>query len=236
MKKSIKIAIIVLFVAVLGYGVYYMTDYYPAESSVSSMINSNNVSVINTTNGLLLDGPGCDTALIFYPGAKVEYTAYIPLLMELSNNNVDCFIVKMPFNLAFIGSDSADDLISNHSYNYSNWYIGGHSLGGLAASSYTTKHNDNIKGLILLASYPTEKVDNNVLSIYGSEDKILNKEKYEESKKFLPDNYTEYVINGANHAQFGAYGRQENDGAATISLDMQINQTCDEILKFINGV
>ena len=170
-------------------------------------------------NGLFLDGPGNDSALIFYPGAKIEYVSYLPLFMELANDGVDCFIVEMPCNLAFLGADSADAIIGDGKYSYDEWYISGHSLGGVAASSYAINHKDKISGLILLASYPV--------------DDLGNKETYDKSKELMDYNLTEYVIDGGNHAQFGSYGKQSGDGVATISPENQRIQTEMEILEFI---
>ena len=234
LKKSLYM-VIVLLILLAGYSIYYFNDYYHADESSLSLINqTENVSLIKTDNGLLLDGPGNDTALIFYPGAKIEYKAYIPLFLNISQNNIDCFIVEMPLNFAFLGTDKADEIITN--YNYTNWYMSGHSLGGVAASSYTNKHSDKIKGLIFLASYPTEKLENtSVLSIYGSNDKVLNRENYEKSNEYISSDYTEYVINGGNHAQFASYGNQSGDGIATITSEYQKNLTDNKILEFINS-
>ena len=49
----------------------------------------------------------------------------------------------------------------------------------------------------------------------------------------MDNNLTEYVINGGNHAQFGAYGIQSGDGIATISPENQRDQTEKAILDFI---
>ena len=184
---------------------------------------------------MFLDGPGNESALIFYPGAKIEYTAYLPLFTELANDGVDCFIVEMPFNLAFFGLDSADSIVSNSNFTYDKWYISGHSLGGVVASYYVKNHSTDYDGLILLASYPAEDLNNvSVLSIYGSNDKVFNKETYDKSKGLMDYNLTEYVINGGNHAQFASYGNQAGDGVATISSENQRKQTEKEILEFIN--
>ncbi len=67
-------------------------------------------------------------------------------------------------------------------YNYSHWYMGGHSMGSSIASSYIAEHPENIDGLILLASYPIKNLNNtniSVLSIYGSNDGVINFENYE---------------------------------------------------------
>ena len=73
------------------------------------------------------------------------------------------------------------------------WYIGGHSLGGSMAASYLADHADEYEGLILLGSYSTadlSETDLEVLSVYGSEDKVMNRVKYEENKSNLPHNQT----------------------------------------------
>ena len=239
MNKKLKIAlyiILALVIIIAGFSIWYLTDYSHADASVNAYLNgTDNVSVEKIDNGLFLDGPGNESALIFYPGAKIEYTAYLPLFTELANDGVDCFIVEMPFNLAFFGLDSADSIVSNTNFTYDKWYISGHSLGGVVASYYLTNHSTDYDGLILLASYPAEDLNNvSVLSIYGSNDKVLNKETYDKSKGLMDYNLTEYVINGGNHAQFASYGNQAGDGVATIPSENQRKQTEKEILEFIN--
>ena len=239
MNKKLKIAlyvILALVIVIAGFCIWYVNDYSHADASVNAYLNgTDNVSVEKIDNGLFLDGPGNESALIFYPGAKIEYTAYLPLFTELANDGVDCFIVEMPCNLAVFGLDSADSIKNNKSFDYDKWYISGHSLGGVVASYYVANHSTDYDGLILLASYPAEDLNNvSVLSIYGSNDKVLNKETYDKSKDLMDYNLTEYVIEGGNHAQFASYGNQPGDGVASISSESQRNQTEKEILEFIN--
>ena len=231
MDKKFKIAIIVIFALILGYGVFYLTDYYHAEKTATDYMNgTDNVSVVKTSNGLLLDGQGNDTALIFYPGAKVEYTSYMPMFTQLASQGIDCYLVEMPFHIAFFGTDAADDILKNSSYNH--YFMAGHSLGGVVASSYVNK-TDNIDGLILLASYPTQEINKPVLSIYGSNDKVFTIEKYNEAKPLIKSNFTELIIDGGNHGQFAYYGNQSGDGIANISASNQQSQCVSEIVKFI---
>ena len=123
-KKKIILPIfvvIILFTAAFG----YVNDYYHSDESVRKYLNgSDTVSVIEIKNGLLLDGPGDGTAMIFYPGAKVEYTAYLPLLSKLSEQGVDCFLVKMPCNLTFFGQNKTEEIMDR--YDYEHWYLSGH--------------------------------------------------------------------------------------------------------------
>ncbi len=218
--------------AILAYGFYYINDYYHADNAALKYINgTDDVSVIKTSNGLLLDGPGNDTALIFYPGAKVEYTSYLPLLTQVSANGTDCFLVEMPFNLALLGENSADDIINRYEYN--NYVISGHSLGGVMAAQYVNETN-NTAALILLGAYSTKQIDKPVLSIYGSQDKVLNMEAYRENLPLISRNLSEVIVEGGNHAQIGDYGTQQGDGIAKITPQKQQNEIAEEIINFIN--
>ena len=98
MKKRYIILIIILII-MLGFGIYD-SDYSHSDSTALSYINgSENVSVTHASNGLFIDGKGNDTALIFYPGAKVEYSAYLPLMNQIAAQGVDVYLVQMPINL-----------------------------------------------------------------------------------------------------------------------------------------
>lgn len=84
--------------------------------------------------------------------------------------------------------------------------------------------------MILLASYSTADIADSglkVLSIYGSEDKVLNLEKYEEYKSNLPTDTMETIMEGGCHAFFGSYGQQEGDGVPKISEEEQVQKTVD---------
>lgn len=237
MKSSkLKIAggiVAILLLSVVVFAGYYVNDYYHSEESVNEYLQgTETVAVSEIEDGLFLDSAGEDTAMIFYPGAKVEYTAYVPLFMKLAEAGVDCFLIKMPCNLAILGMNKAENILT--AYEYDNWYLSGHSLGGAMAASYASEHLDTLDGLVLFAAYPTKALESDTfeaLSVYGSEDTVLNMEKLEEGRRFMPEDYTEVCIEGGNHAQFGAYGAQEGDGVAKISAEEQMNQTIDEILK-----
>lgn len=178
---------------------------------------------------------GAKAGLVFYPGGKVEFSSYIPLMAALAEKGILCVLVDMPFNLAVLDVNAADGIREKYP-EIENWYIGGHSLGGSMAASYVADKDDSFDGLILLGAYSTADLADTslrVLSIYGSEDKVMNREKYEKYKPNLPENYTEYVIDGGCHAYFGMYGAQDGDGVPTISNVDQINITAEKIAELI---
>jgi pimeloyl-ACP methyl ester carboxylesterase len=147
----------------------------------------------------------------------------------------------MPGNFAFFWKGMADDIREQYgeqsegdnSNRYKRWYIGGHSLGGVVAEMLTEE--ESWDGLILLAAYPTGAVNEPLLTIYGSEDGVLNMEKYAdaETSGYWPDDTTEVVIEGGNHAGFGDYGDQKGDGTASITPAEQQEITAEAISKFI---
>ncbi|MCD8016062.1 MAG: alpha/beta hydrolase [Lachnospiraceae bacterium] len=209
--------------------IWYASDYYRADAEVAEYLESSgSVEVVEIDNGLYFDGAGEESAIIFYPGAKVEYTAYAPLMMMLAENSVDCFLLEMPYNMAIFGINRADDVMKG--YDYEHWYISGHSLGGAMAASYAAGNTDKLDGVILLAAYATKDLgDLAVLSIYGSNDGVLSMEKVEAGRAYST-NYTEICIEGGCHAWFGYYGEQDGDGTASISREEQWQQTVDAVL------
>ena len=104
------------------------------------------------------------------------------------------------------------------------------------AASYAADHADELDGLVLLAAYSTRDLTKSglsVLSVYGSEDGVLDMEKYEQYRSNLPASASEVVIDGGCHAGFGRYGAQDGDGTPAISGDEQINRTAEEIARII---
>jgi hypothetical protein len=100
------------------------------------------------------------------------------------------------------------------------------------------EHVNEYEGLILLGSYSTVDLSKSgleVLSVYGSNDEVLNREKYDKNKSNLSADFVEYVIEGGCHAYFGVYGMQEGDGVPTISAVEQITITANMILEFVQA-
>ena len=235
-RKSIIGIVLISMIALIVICAFYLGDYYHAdEKAIAAFESDAGITVTELENGNLVFEPeSAKTGLIFYPGGKEEYTSYIPLMKACADQGILCVLVEMPFNLAVFDVNAADGIIEKYP-EIENWYIGGHSLGGSMAASYLENHADNYEGLILLGSYSTvdfSESDLKVLSIYGSEDQVLNKEKYEEYKSNLPEDYREVVIDGGCHAFFGVYGKQDGDGTPTITNDEQIQMTAAEIGRF----
>ena len=226
----------VVLVCAAAFAVYVSIYYHGEPAAVQAMASDGVVSVYELRDGVTVFAPEeLSAGFIFYPGGKVEHTAYAPLLRALAERGVLCVLIRMPGNLAVFHINGANG-IPEQFPDVAHWYLGGHSLGGAMAASYAADHANELDGLVLLAAYSTRDLTGSglaVLSVYGSEDGVLDMEKYEQYRSNLPAGSSEVVIDGGCHAGFGRYGAQTGDGTPTISSDKQIDKTVGEITRIM---
>lgn len=221
----VVLVLVAALVLLAGLFFWYVSDYYRAEDTALAVAAQGDGIAIQENLTILSPSYPTDTAVIFYPGAKVEGAAYLPLLDQIRQLGVTCILVEMPFRMAIFDVDAAQAVMDQFPA-IDHWYLAGHSMGGAMASKFAAAHPEEVDGLILLGAYlygdyPPE----DTLTIYGSlnqsvEDKL---------------DYTEHVveIEGGNHAQFGNYGLQKGDPPAAISAAEQQAQAVDAIEVFL---
>lgn len=241
-KKSFKFKFfigIVIFLAVLVSSFFiYVSSYYKAGTLALNSLKSDDTVKVEQNGNILFKPVSNDKNIgfIFYPGAKVEALSYAPMAKEIASNGYTVVIAKMDFNLAILSPNKADSIISNNK-NIKTWVIGGHSLGGVMAASYALK-NDKIKGLVLMASYPQQKTNLKnrkieVLSLWGSNDKVADLNKVKGAKSILPSDSEFIEIKGGNHGGFGDYGHQKGDGKAIITNKDQMSYASKCIIDLL---
>lgn len=219
------VIIVLILVMITGGFLWYVSDYYPAEEAALEVLAQPTGIVVQDNLTMLSPPYATDTAIIFYPGAKVEAKAYLPLLDQIREKGITCILVDMPFRMAIFDADAAQRVIPQYP-EISHWYMAGHSMGGAMASKFASEHQDVVDGLILLGAYlygdyPPE----NTLTIYGSLNQSV------ENHIDYAENVVE--IEGGNHAQFGNYGPQKGDLPAEISAQEQQALTVEAIAQFL---
>ena len=233
-KRLWLFVILFLLLFLLGTVVYINDDYEASEEALALLSRDiPGVTIREEPDRIVFHPENVSSGLIFYPGGKVDHRAYVPLMTSLSNRGFLCVLLKMPLKLAIFDPDVANRVLTDFP-EISHWVITGHSLGGTMASSYAAKHPEQLDGVVLLAAYSVSDLRESglkVLSLYGSEDKVLNLKIYAENRSNFPDDAVEFVIDGGNHAGFGSYGPQKGDGQALITSEEQILITVEKIAE-----
>lgn len=236
LRNIVIVCLCIIMCLFISFFVYTGNYYHADDEAYTYLKDSNSVKVLKIDDGYFFDGYGSDRAIIFYPGAKVEVESYSRIMYKLAENGIDCFLIDMPFKLAFFGVNKANNIINN--YKYDSYTLMGHSLGGVAATSYLNSDNKKVDSIIFLASYPNNKVSDDIsmLFIYGTDDLVLSNDSYSKSKEYWNTNYSEKIIDGGNHAYFGLYGEQDGDGKAKINYIEQQDITLSHIIEFLGDL
>ncbi len=222
----IAAAVILLLAFVI---IRYFTTVHAADPMVYDYFNKNSggITVTYLENGdIFIDSPASDTAVIYYPGCKVEHTSYVPFCYELAKKGYDVFILKVKLNFALFDKMAGKRILE--AYDYDKWILMGHSMGGIAITSLAEAVGDQVQGLVLLGAHgPADLTATNIrtLAMYGSEDGVVQRKQLPAGREKLakPGYYYEVEIPGANHAGWANYGTQAMDGEAAISKDEQFH-------------
>lgn len=236
LKRVLIVIASILVLSIAGFYIYTQ-DYYHASQPLATIIASEATVTVqqgdNTITFLPKTKP-VTAGFIFYPGGKVEYTAYAQLMMTLSKKGFACVLVQMPFNLAVFDVNAADRVMASNP-TIKNWIIGGHSLGGSMACAYASSNAAKLKGIVLLASYTANDLSQanlKALSIIGTSDGVVKRDTYDKSIPMMPEDTKYFEISGGNHGQFGDYGTQAGDKVAAISRREQQSITVDAIANY----
>lgn len=244
-KGQIGKVILIIFVTILllsvGYGTYYFTSSYAPTQAEQDLFSKTKAE--NKKNWIYFPAAtNATTGIILYQGAKVQPESYTTLALQLNKAGFDVFLAKMPYTWSFLNINLAGEIIAAYP-EMQNWYLGGHSLGGTMAAQYAKQpeNRKKINGLFFLASYPAtdfSPTELPMLFIFGSNDGLItaeDREKYLVNQSKASENKT-IVIKGANHAQFGVYGKQPGDKDATISVGEQQKQIAANMSAWIATV
>ena len=109
--KKRMITLVVVLMLCIGCRAY-VTDYYRAdETAIDAMVSASDITVQQGGRTLAFVPAQAETGFIFYPGGKVEYTAYAPLMCSLAENGALCVLTEMPMNLAVLDMNAADGIL-----------------------------------------------------------------------------------------------------------------------------
>ena len=172
-------------------------------------------------------------AVIFVPKSNVDAEDYVQIARGLANEGYLSILLRT----STVTSDSINQILGFYPA-ILEWYIGGHSSGADAACKYLQNNSLYFNGVFLISSFSNVDLSAmklKTLTIYGTEDKILNKKTYSDRLENLGSHYIEYVINGANHYGFADCEPSNLDGAAKLTHKEIVEITIDYIIELINS-
>ena len=226
--------------ALLAVAAWLLAPFGATEVALEAPTDSTTVVVTETSGSISLDpvSDAKDAGLIFQPGARVDARAYAHILLPVAESGYPVVIVKQPLGIAFLAAGFADSWARDHS-DTPTWVVGGHSRGGVVASS-NAEESGRLDGLLLWASFPASDIsasgDLRVASVYGTNDELSTPEQVEASAEDLPPLTVFTSIEGAIHAFFGDYGEQPGDGEPGVSPEAAQAEIVDATLGFLAGL
>jgi len=183
--------------------------------------------------------------VVFLPGGMVDPRAYGPLARRLAEAGHPVAIVELPFRLA--RSEEGEAEVAGRAARAREqmgadrlWVLAGHSRGAAIATRLAHRSPETWDGLALVATtHPRVDLSGLEIPVHkigGTRDCVASRGKAEEAAPNLPDHTVWHWIEGANHAQFGYYGRQLGDCGATIGRGEQQRRLAAVLLELLERV
>jgi len=137
LKKSLFVLFAFIVVLTTGFIAWASFPLGPEDSALASLEPDALVDVQTSTDWITFrpNGSNPESGFIFYPGGRVDFRSYAPLLKPLAEKGYLVVLVRMPLSLAVFSPGKAEDVISAFP-EINNWAIGGHSLGGAMAANF----------------------------------------------------------------------------------------------------
>lgn len=222
----ILVPLIIILVGFLIWGLSWATYARPPLPEAIRALESDPQLEVRGEPWLIFDPEGEeDSALIFYPGGRIDPRGYANLMRAIAEEGYLVVVPSMPINMAIFDSNAAAEIIAYYPA-IEHWVIAGHSVGGTSAAIYTANNPEMIDGLAIWASYPANSSDLSgsnlpVSIIYGELDERADRSAIEARKNLLPPNTIYLEISGGGHHQFGTYLIKPGEEQATIPRKVQ---------------
>lgn len=233
-------SLLVVLLALVGFVGWAETPLGPNAPAIAALATTATVTVEQDEWIVFRPTQGtATTGFIFYPGGRVDERSYAPTAQAIAARGFLVVIVPMPLNLAVLAPNRANDVIAAFP-DVQRWAIGGHSLGGAMACTFAAEHPDVVQSLVLMGAYcagaDVSQLPLVVVSITGSEDGVINRERLAAGRALLPPSTQYMEIAGGNHAQFGSYGAQPGDNPAAISAEAQQDQVVTATVALLEQI
>jgi pimeloyl-ACP methyl ester carboxylesterase len=222
------IGVLALVVIALG-AIWWQQSARYADASPASLAAATSDSDVSVEHGRYLTFRPLHVkerlGVIVYPGAYVDIRGYAPTLKLIAAAGYRVVVVPMPFDLAILGINRAEDVQAANA-DVRNWVILGHSVGGAAAAAFANLHRDAVDGVIIWDSYPPSSLADFQKPVWHIHRAMLDgtpPEAFARQRDMFPRDSKWIPIPGGIHMNFGSFsgGGYQEDWAPGISQAAQ---------------
>jgi len=228
-------------VLLAGFLVYMYVESRATAEARQTLRSDATVRVTVRPQGVLFEPaavPRAAAGLLFLPGTPVDPIAYAPIARAIAARGYATAIVFLPRR--GLASAESRRLATRageamRALGAERWVIAGHSRGGEFGSRLVLDNPGRYAALVLIAtthprSFSLANTSVDAIQVSGDRDGTTSDDALAAARVRLPASTRRVVIAGANHSQFGFYGRYPFDGTPTISHANQIARTVDILL------
>jgi pimeloyl-ACP methyl ester carboxylesterase len=207
------------------------------------LLQSSKAVWVRDSGAVLMFAPRRDTTsagLIFLPGGSIDPHAYVPLLRAVAEAGYPAALVRLPWRAAPTASSQRvvwGRILGIVSRNPGRrWILAGHSRGAALSARFAGEHPEALVGLVLIGTTHPKEVSLAdlpipVTKIYATRDCVADSAAVFANARLLPAGTRWVRLEGGNHRQFGWYGAQLGDCAATITREAQQARTLETLLE-----
>jgi pimeloyl-ACP methyl ester carboxylesterase len=171
--------------------------------------------------------------LLIMHGAVIKPMSYAKTAAYFARQGYTVYLPFGPGRMSIAAIDTAAARIPT--FGLDDWYLIGHSMGGMASLSVARLLPDYFRAGALWATAMPEDfsgLELPLLFLWGDQDGLLGPERYATARSRLPE-ATEYLtVEGANHRDFAMYSHQFFDGAGELGWEAQIDRANELTASF----
>jgi Alpha/beta hydrolase family len=178
-----------------------------------------------------------NVGLIYYTHLFYDERAYSRIMQKMAEAKYPSFLLDIPWSMSFL-TPFRGDLVLRDYPEIEYWVVAGHAVGGSMASLFAQRRRvKGVEGLALFGAQPfplfndQSLTDIKAISIWGNRDGITPRIKWEDGRKWLPQNAKFREVDGANHSQMARLQVEfvNNDNPAALTRDQQEKIVVDEL-------
>jgi len=232
-----KLALTLVGIAALLTGVfavYYRIDGVPLPET-RSFAEQAGFHVEEARDGSLSFMPDTPNGrgLLIMHGAVIKPLSYAKTAAYFARRGYTVYLPYGPGRMSIAAIETAAARIPG--FGLDEWYLIGHSMGGMAGLSVAELLTDCFRaGALWAAAMPEDfsELELPLLFLWGDQDGLLGPERFATARSRLPE-ATEYVtVEGANHQDFAMYSHQFFDGAGELGWAAQIDRANELTASF----